>query len=58
MRTFGAALAAAVFFGNVALAAVDPIVIKVSRTVEAEEIVLTRFRDQNSSTRPMAPNSL
>jgi hypothetical protein len=29
MKAFGAALAAATFFGHVALAAVDPIVIKV-----------------------------
>lgn len=29
MKAFGAAIAAATFFGNVALAAVDPIVIKV-----------------------------
>lgn len=57
MKTFGAAIAAATFFSNVALAAVDPIVIKVRLMRPKQSNILTTNRVQNSSINQMAHNS-
>lgn len=57
MKTFGAAIAAATFFSNVALAAVDPIVIKVRFTRPKQSSILTIDRVRNSSINQMAHNS-